>query len=190
MSMGVTAMSVIVPVVVMFVTAMLIVMMMVVMVLAVRMAMGVIMRRVMRMMLGGVIVLMALVMVIVIVRVPVLMAAAFIGAALGIERRLDLDDARAQSPDHGFDDVIAADAQAFCHDLRRQMPVAEVPGDPHQMLRIASPDLEQRLGGSDHFNQPSIFQDQRIAAAQRHRIFQVEQEFEPARAGHGHSPPV
>src|SRR5262245_32491497 len=118
MSMGVTAMSVIVPMVVMFVTAMLIVMMMVVvMVLAVRMPMGVIVRRVMRTMPGGVIVVMPTMLV----EVLMLMAAAFIGAALGIERRLDLDDARAQSPDHGFDDVIPADAQAFCHDLRRQM---------------------------------------------------------------------
>ena len=54
-----------------------------------------------------------------------------IRAALGIERRLDLDDARAQSLHHRLDDVIAADAQAFRHDLGRQVAVAEVPGpDP------------------------------------------------------------
>ena len=33
-----------------------------------------------------------------------------IGATFGIERRLDLDDARAQSRHHRLDDVIAADA--------------------------------------------------------------------------------
>src|SRR5690349_15722468 len=44
-----------------------------------------------------------------------------IGAAFGIERRLDLDHARAQSLHHRLDDMIPADAQAFSYDLRRQM---------------------------------------------------------------------
>ena len=56
-----------------------------------------------------------------------------IGPALGIERRLYLDDARAQPLHHRLDDVIAADAQAFRHDLGRQMTIAEMPGDPDQM---------------------------------------------------------
>ena len=59
--------------------------------------------------------------------------AAGIGAALGIERRLDLDDAGAKPLHHRLDDMIAPDAQALWHDLRRQMTVAEMPGDPDQM---------------------------------------------------------
>ena len=116
--------------------------------------------------------------------------AAGIGAAFGIERRLDLDDARAQPLHHRLDDVIAADAQALRHDLRRQMAVAEMPGDPDQMQRIGAADLEQRLGGRDHLDQPAVFQHQRIAAAQRDGVFQIEQEFQPARARHRHPPPV
>ena len=53
-----------------------------------------------------------------------------IGAAFGIERCLDLDNARAQPLHHRLDDVIPADAQPLAHDLRRQMAVAEMPGDP------------------------------------------------------------
>ena len=37
------------------------------------------------------------------------MAAAGIGAAFGIERRLDLDDARAQALHHRLDHVVAPD---------------------------------------------------------------------------------
>ena len=70
-----------------------------------------------------------------------------IGAAFGIERRLDLDHARAEPLHHRLDDMIAPDAQAFRHDLGRQMAVAEMPGDPDQMMRVGAPDLEQRLGG-------------------------------------------
>ena len=88
-----------------------------------------------------------------------------IGAAFGIERRLDLDDARAEPRHHRLDNVIAPDPEALWHDLRRQMPVAEMPGDPDQMQRIGTPDLDQRLGCRNHLDQPAIFQHQRIAAA-------------------------
>ena len=113
-----------------------------------------------------------------------------IGATFGIERRLDLDDAGAKPLYHRLDHVIPADAQAPGHDLGRQMPIAEMPGNPDQMMRIAATDFQQRLGRRDHLDQPSIFQHQRVAAAQRDRGFQVEQEFEPARARHRHPPPM
>ena len=86
--------------------------------------------------------------------------------------------------------MIPADAQAFWHDLGRQMAVAKMPGDPDQMQRIGAPDLDQRLGGRDHLDQPAVLQHQRVAATQSHRVFQIEQEFQPARARHRHPPPV
>ncbi len=70
------------------------------------------------------------------------------------------------------------------------MPVAEMPGDPHEMMRIGAANLDQRFGRGDHLNQPSVVQDQRIAAAQRHGFLQIEQEFQSARAGHRHPPPM
>jgi hypothetical protein len=113
-----------------------------------------------------------------------------VSAAFGIERRLDLDHARAEARHHGLDDVIAADAQGLGHDLRRQMPIAEMPGDADQMMRIAAADLEQRLGRRDHLDQPSVLQHQRIAAAQGDGMLQVEQEFEAPRARHRHAAAV
>src|SRR5665213_307023 len=112
-------------------------------------------------------------------RVP----AAGIGAAFGIERRLDLDDARAQPFCHRLDDMIAPDPQAPRHNLRRQMAVAEMPGDANQMLRIVAANFGQRLGCRHHLDQPVVLEHQRIAAAQHHRVFEIEQKFEPARAG-------
>jgi hypothetical protein len=70
------------------------------------------------------------------------------------------------------------------------MTVAEMPGQTNQMLRVAAPDLEQRLRRRDHLDQPAIFQHQRVTAAQRNRVFKVEQEFKSARARHRHPPPV
>ena len=63
-------------------------------------------------------------------------ACARIGAAFGVERRVDLDHPCAQSLCHRLDDVIAPNPQAFCHDLGRQMAVAEMPGETNQMLRV------------------------------------------------------
>src|SRR5579871_1277766 len=113
-----------------------------------------------------------------------------IGAAFRIERRLDLDHARSQPLHHRLDDMITPDAQRLGHDLGRQMAVAEMPGDPDQMMRITSLDLDQRLGGRDHLDQPAVLQHQRIAAAQRNRALEIEQESQSARAGHRHAPPV
>lgn len=113
-----------------------------------------------------------------------------IGATFGIERRLDLDKAAAEAPDHVGDDVVAPDAQSARRDLGRQMAVAEMPGDAHQMLGIRPPDLDQWFGGCDHFHQPAVFQHQGIATAQRHGLLEIEQEGEPTGALHGEASTV
>ena len=113
-----------------------------------------------------------------------------IGAAFGVERRLDLGHARAEAPDQPFDDVIAPDPQRFRHDLGRQMAIAEVPGYPVQMQGVTAPDLQERLRRRHHFDQPEILEYQRVAAAQRDRMLQIEQEIEPPGSRHRHPPPV
>src|SRR5436190_13768355 len=58
-----------------------------------------------------------------------------VGAALRIEGALDHARFRAQAPDHVGDDMVVADMDSACSDLRCQMPVAEVPGDAGQQSR-------------------------------------------------------
>jgi hypothetical protein len=113
-----------------------------------------------------------------------------IGAAFRVERRFDFDQPRAEPLHHRFDHVVAADTQAASGDLRRQVTISEMPGDANQMLRIAAADFHQRLRRRDNFHQPAVLEHQCVAAAQGHRIFQIQQELEPARARHRHSPPV
>ncbi|MDR6661844.1 putative Rdx family selenoprotein [Tardiphaga robiniae] len=110
-----------------------------------------------------------------------------IGAAFGIERRLDLDHPRAKTLHHLLDDMIAADTQPLGHDLRRQMAIAEMPGEPHQMAGIGTTDLDQRLRRCDHLDQAAVFQHQRIAAAQGDGVFEIEQEFQSARPRNRHA---
>jgi hypothetical protein len=120
----------------------------------------------------------------------VCVATTVISATFGIEWRFDLDHARAQSLHHRLDDMVAPDTQAPRRDLRRQMAVAEMPGDPNQMLRIGAANFGQRLRCRDDLDQPVIVEHQRVTAAQHRGIFQVEQEFKPARTRHRHSPPM
>ena len=59
-----------------------------------------------------------------------------IGTALGIEGRLDGDDLGAKAAHHVLDDVIPADSEARSHDLRRQVAISQVPGDPDHMVGV------------------------------------------------------
>ena len=115
------------------------------------------------------------------------MTAAGISTAFGIEWRFDDDDTRTEAANHILNDMISPDAQTFADDLRRQMPIAEMPGDPDQMIRICPADFHQRLRRGDHFDQPPVFQDQRVAATQRYGLFQIQQEFQPVCPRHRHA---
>lgn len=110
-----------------------------------------------------------------------------IGAAFGIERCLDLDHLGAEALHHLLDDMVAADTQPLGHDLRRQMAVAEMPGEPHQMAGIGTPDFDQRLRRCDHLDQAAVFQHQSVAAPQGDGVFEIEQEFQSARPRHRHA---
>ncbi len=122
--------------------------------------------------------------------VAVCMPAAGIRSPLRVERRLDLDDTGPQTPHHLLDHMIPADAQAAPHDLGGQVTVAEMPGNPHQMLRIVAADFNQRLGSRHDLDKPSVLQHQGITATQRNRFLEIEQEIQTARPGHRHAPPV
>lgn len=115
---------------------------------------------------------------------------ALIGAAFGIERRLDLDHPSAKALHHLLDHVITSYSQSPLHDLRRQMAVAEMPADANKMLRVLAADFNKRLRCRHDLNQPAVLKHQRVAAAQCDRLLEIQHELDPARAGHRHPPPV
>lgn len=67
------------------------------------------------------------------------------------------------------------------------MTIAEMPGDPHQMVRILTPNLDQRLRRSDDLDQPAVLEHKGVAAAQSDDNLEVEQEFQSARTNHRHT---
>jgi hypothetical protein len=113
-----------------------------------------------------------------------------VGTTFRIERRVDLDDAGAEPADHRLNDVIAPDPQALGRDLRGQMAVAEMPGDPNQMVQVVAADLRQRLRRGNHLDQPAVVKHQCVPASQHDYIFQIKQKRKAARARHRRPPPV
>ncbi len=110
-----------------------------------------------------------------------------IGPALRIEGRLDGHHPRAEPAHHVLDHVIAADPEAIAHDLRRQMPVPEVPGDANHVVGIAGADLRQRFGGGDHQHDAAVLQLQAGIRDERHGLGEVEQEGRALHALHRHA---
>lgn len=126
------------------------------------------------------VILMAVPMVMVIgVIVTVIMAVdapVTIGAAFRIERRFDGRHRGAEAFQHRLDDMVAADAQPLAEKFGRQMTVAEMPGDPHEMGGVAGRYLGQRLRRRLDGDDAAVLEQQPVAMAQRNRIRQVEQE--------------
>ena len=108
-----------------------------------------------------------------------------IGAALRIKGRLDGSDLGAEPAQHVLDDVVAPNPDRIGEHLRGQMPITDMPGEPHQIDRLAAPHLDQRFGGRHDLDEATVIQRQRVAAAQHHGLRQIEQEFEPAHPHHG-----
>jgi hypothetical protein len=71
-----------------------------------------------------------------------------IGAALGLERRLDVPQLRSEATEHVLDHVVRPEAENPLADLGRQVAVSEVPGEARQLLWIPVTDLDDGLRGS------------------------------------------
>ena len=92
-------------------------------------------------------VVMVMIVVMVFSGVMVMMPAARIGTAFGGERRFDVLHVRPKTQHHVFDHVVLADQDAGAVDLRRQVPIPQMPGDFGKMHRVGAGNFEQRFGG-------------------------------------------
>ena len=113
-----------------------------------------------------------------------------IGAAFGVERRLDRRDLGPEPARHILDDVIAADAQALSEQFGRQMPVAKVPGDAHQRRGVRAANFRQFFRRGDDLDDAPVLELEPVAGAQHHRFGQVEQKVQPAHGGHRDAPSI
>ena len=79
--------------------------------------------------------------------------------------------------------MIAADAQPLADDLHVDVAIADVPGEPRQLVGIGRRDLDQRLRPADDPHDGAVVEHQTVAIAQSGRLRQVEQKLGAALAG-------
>jgi hypothetical protein len=135
--------------------------------------------------------MMGMIVVVMVVIVMVIVAAiVVVGSALRLEGTLDGRRRAALAAHHLGQDVVVLDPDRVGADLGRRVPVADVPGDPHQAQRVLGPDLEERLGRRPHLHEAPVLEPDGIAVGKRRRLVEVEEEVEPALPFQRHSAPV
>ena len=111
----------------------------------------------------------------------------FIGARVRLERRLDMRNLCAEPAHHVFQHVIAAHTNAIGENFGLRVPVADVIGDARKLSWIGAAHLGQFFRRSDDLDQPTVFQNERIATAQRHGFGQIQKKLRAPRARHRHA---
>lgn len=128
-------------------------------------------------------VLMGMVVLPMIVIVSVDFAVA-VGPAFGIEGGEHRSHRGAEPLQHVLDDMVVADPQAIAEELRRQVAVAEMPGNADQFGRAGSGDLQKAFGNGLHQDQPAILEFERIAVLHDGGFLEIEQKNRLADAAH------
>jgi hypothetical protein len=114
--------------------------------------------------------------VVVAMMMAVCVALVIVGAMLRIERRFKRRQPRAEPAQHVFDHMIAPDAQPVADDLNVNVPIADVPGEPRQLVRVRRRNLDQRFGPADNPHDPAIVEHDAIAIAQSGGLRQIKQK--------------
>jgi hypothetical protein len=118
--------------------------------------------------------MMTVVVVVVLMAVAVTMAA--VGAALGREGLAHVAHPGTKAQEHRRNDVIATDQDAVRLDLRRQMAVADVPGEDGECTRVGGTDFEEIFLGRDHFDMAPVVEEEAVAIGQCHRLGEVDKD--------------
>jgi hypothetical protein len=111
------------------------------------------------------------------VRVDVVVfTVAAVGAALGLKRSPHLHETRSEAFEHGFDHMVGSDTKNGVTDLRRQMPVPQMPGKTRQLGGVCMPDLYNRLRCGLHFEPSPVFQLQPVSIGHGNGLRQIEED--------------
>jgi hypothetical protein len=80
----------------------------------------------------------------------VVMLTAAICSAFGLKGRFNLHQLGSEANEHVFDHVVGSNKKNVSSNFGRQVPIAQVPGKPHQLMAVHVPDLYECFGsGSD-----------------------------------------
>ena len=113
-----------------------------------------------------------------------------ISPALGLKSGVD-EAHFSTEPLHHFDkNIIVADPQRIRQQLRRRMPIAQMPGHTRDHMRITRAEFHQTLRPRHHRHKRTVFQHEGIALHQGRRIRQIGMKGDPLAAGETRPPPT
>lgn len=115
---------------------------------------------------------------------------AAIGATFRIEGRGHRSDHTAKTHHHRLDHVVAPDAKAIARQLRRQMPVAEMPREPDQAGGVRRFDFHEFLRLRFHRHEAPVLKFEGLPVPENHGRGEVEQDVEAVYAPQHPPPPV
>ena len=97
-------------------------------------------------------------------------------ADLRVEGGLCVSDEAAETDDHSFEHMIAADTQLVAEDLHVRVPIAQMPGEADEINCRMAFDLGKRFDRAVHAHNRSIVEDKSIAFPQHGCVRQVKQK--------------
>jgi len=131
-----------------------------------------------------------LVVVVMAVVIVMVVRVAGIGAAHRLERGFHLAHLRAQPLQHVPDHVVTQNENAVAFDLCGQVAVSDMPGELGKVHRITGPDFQQLFLRGYNGHEPSVFENQQIAAVQIRRLREIHEDLLALRQRQHLSPQV
>jgi len=76
--------------------------------------------------------------------------------------------------EHRLDHMIRTNAKNAAANFSRQVPVSQMPGKAHELIRILVPDFDNRLRSGLHHEQSPIFKLQGVPVSHSNRFRQIQ----------------
>src|SRR5262249_54066343 len=97
-------------------------------------------------------------------------------AAFGLKGCLNPYHRRAEAAEHVFDGGIRPMPKRVAADLSRHMPVAEMPREPHELIRVRVSDVDNGLGRRSNDEPPPVLELHAVAIGDCDRSGQIEKQ--------------
>ena len=98
-----------------------------------------------------------------------------VSAAFGLKGRLQLNEDRSKPAQHVFDDVVWPYAERLASELGRDMSVAEMPRQTHELTDVVVSDIDNGLRSRANDEPTAVLDLQAVSIAHRGRGVQVKQ---------------
>jgi hypothetical protein len=99
-----------------------------------------------------------------------------ISAAFGLEGRQYSREFCSEAVEHLLDHVVGPNAKDMVSNFRRQMPIAEMPGQTHELVVFFVSDLYNRFRGGLDLEPSPVLELQSVSIGHGNRLLKIEKD--------------